>query len=160
ANITDLHAFLVDSTGAPVRTAEQIARADQLIVSLCVRRRLLHSQIDDPKLVAGLPELSFRVHLDLDSDVAHYDPKILPDGRVYEEELKQLGDQIEKLKAAAAKDELAGALAARDLLTANHQLSARMEALYGGTILAPTVIAEEVVLDFRLKLLKEKDTVS
>lgn len=176
ANITDLHAFLVDRDGAPILKAEDLSRAHQLIVSLCVRRRLLYWQIDDPKLEQGLHELSFRVHLDLDSEVTHYDANKLPDGRDYAQTLKELDELIAKTQTerdaalasqqkapdpavAAALMELESALASarmeRARMIDKRQYDSRMEALYGGVVVAPHAIAEEALLDFRLKLVKE-----
>ena len=40
ANITDLHAFVVDKDRKPILDPGRISESDQLIVSLCVRRRL------------------------------------------------------------------------------------------------------------------------
>lgn len=159
ANITDLHAFVVDREGTPILKADDLSRAHQLIVSLCVRRRLLFWQIDDPELEQGLHELSFRVHLDLDSGVTHYDPNKLPDGRNYAEALKKLDDRIAKAQMDH-NPELESALMERGKLIGGHQFDARMEALYGGTVVAPQEIAEEALLDFRLKLDKNDDDVS
>lgn len=69
ANITDLHAFIVDDAGRVMDEGADITRADQLIISLCARRRLLPDQI------AGLmlDGYTFRVHLDLDPPVRFAD---------------------------------------------------------------------------------------
>gem|GEM_PF-257083 len=186
ANITDLHAFVVDKNGSPVRDAARIATGDQLIISLCVRRRLLYWQIDDAALEQGLPEISFRVHLDLDPDVRHHDPARFPDGGLLADERKTLDDAVDAARRTAedlhrqldaapataaahsdleskltmAQQALDGARQRRDRLLANYQLAARMEALYGGTIDAASRIAEEVTLDFRLKLSREGDAIS
>ena len=47
ANITDLHAFVVDKDRIPILDAETMKDADQLVISLCVRRRLLPWQIEE-----------------------------------------------------------------------------------------------------------------
>src|SRR5204862_211200 len=45
ANITDLHAFVVNKDRKPVLDEARLKEGDQLIISLCVRRRLLPWQI-------------------------------------------------------------------------------------------------------------------
>lgn len=186
ANITDLHAFVVDKDGKPLLEADGVHDGDQLIISLCVRRRLLYWQINDPELERGLVGLTFRVHLDLDPDIKHHDPTKLPDGRIYKDELNELDKKIvdarrlrddlsHRLRAAQelvsadsdearnltmAQNALDTALQQRDRLLAMYQLAARMEALYGGTIDAPGMIAEDAVLDFRIKLMRDGNTVA
>src|SRR5687768_1449525 len=69
ANITDLHAFVVDRAGRPILDASRLGEGDQLIISLCVRRALR------PDLVGGLnlKGYKFRVHVDLDPPVRFFD---------------------------------------------------------------------------------------
>ena len=174
ANITDLHAFVVDGDGMPLLKAEELSRVRQLIVSLCVRRRLPFAQVNDPALEQGLHELSFRLHLDFDSEVAHYETNKLRDGLDYAAALTQLDERIAKAQAAYdsavksedkkviedAKSALDNALGDRDRTIIGHQFDARMEALYGGTVLAPHAIAEEAQLDFRLRLVRQGDYLS
>src|SRR6185436_14880245 len=62
ANITDLHAFMVDRL---VGENNQVIEGEHLIVSLCVRRALMPAQ--EAKL--NLKGYKFRVHFDLDSKV-------------------------------------------------------------------------------------------
>ena len=62
ANITDLHAFMVDRL---VGENNQVIEGEHLIVSLCVRRALIPAQ--EPKL--NFKGYKFRVHFDLDPKV-------------------------------------------------------------------------------------------
>ncbi len=128
ANITDLHAFLVDKDGKPILEQEKIKDADQLIISLCVRRRLLPDQIAG--IGKDVPKYSFRVHLDLNPDVRFFDPALTPDGRNYQE---ALADN-----------------AARGALVSQHQADESMQRLYGGILTNPQAIAEEALLNFHL----------
>jgi hypothetical protein len=103
ANITDLHAFVVKANGDPVLTAGDLAARDQLVISLCVRRRLLYWQIDDPELERALPKLSFRVHVDLNPDVTHFHEQTLPDGTDYSNRRQQFDEDIRAAKSARDK---------------------------------------------------------
>ena len=62
ANITDLHAFMVDRL---VGENNQVIEGEHLIVSLCVRRALIPAQ--EPKL--NFKGYKFRVHFDLNPKV-------------------------------------------------------------------------------------------
>src|SRR6266540_2219539 len=62
ANITDLHAFMVDRL---VGENNQVIEGEHLIVSLCVRRALIPAQ--EAKL--NFKGYKFRVHFDLDPKV-------------------------------------------------------------------------------------------
>jgi hypothetical protein len=62
ANITDLHAFIVDRL---VGEDNQVIEGEHLIVSLCVRRALIPQQ--ETKL--NFKDYKFRVHFDLDPKV-------------------------------------------------------------------------------------------
>ncbi len=169
ANITDLHAFLVDADRSPVLDAARVGSADQLIVSLCVRRRLLPWQIAG--IGKDVPKYSFRVHLDLDPEVRFFDPAKTRDGRAYDATLADLDQKVAEAMAASdaadraipagmkvplAAHDQAHALVRRLLterggLVSQHQEDASTQALYGGIIANPDHIAEEVVLDFHLK---------
>src|SRR3954466_9220904 len=46
ANITDLHAFVVDGSGHLVTEPNGFRPADRLVISLCVRRALQPAQIE------------------------------------------------------------------------------------------------------------------
>ena len=165
ANITDLHAFVVDKDRQPIHEAERMKDADQLIISLCVRRRLLPWQIEGIK--NDVPKYSFRVHLDLNPDVRFFDAAKTRDGRDYQTVLADAGKDIpaaveardaarkafglpvsEREKAAQAK--LEQLLAARGALVAQHQADESMQRLYGGILANPNAIAEEALLDFHL----------
>src|SRR5918994_4884959 len=62
ANITDLHAFMVDRL---VGENNQVIEGEHLIVSLCVRRSLTPEQ----ERMLTLKGYKFRVHFDLDPKV-------------------------------------------------------------------------------------------
>ena len=166
ANITDLHAFVVDKDRMPILDAETMKDADQLVISLCVRRRLLPWQIEG--IGKDVPKYSFRVHLDLNPDVRFFDSAKTRDGRDYQAALADAGRDIpaaieardaarkafpgepsQREKMAQAK--LEQLLAARGALVAQHQADESTQRLYGGIIGNPNAIAEEAVLDFQLK---------
>ena len=162
ANITDLHAFLVDSKGIPVLTKEGIEsnKADQLIISLCVRRRLLPGQIERLESKENLSKYSFRIHLDLNPDIRFLDPLKTRDGNSYQAQLDELDKRIADVaaerktamrsNAPSPQSKLSALTKARGDLVAQHQSDASMQALYGGIIDNPDNIAEEAVLDFHL----------
>ncbi|MDB6120428.1 MAG: hypothetical protein JWO08_4209, partial [Verrucomicrobiaceae bacterium] len=187
ANITDLHAFLADEKGRPIledvsitgkdaadtagqRSNEVKARlekADQLIVSLCVRRRLLPDQIGKLQSKEKLSDYSFRVHLDLNPTMHHFDPARSADA------VKKLDDEIKKQAEARdiarkasppafggilsdneimAEKALLGLLVKRGALLAQNQAEDLAERLYGGIIDKPEAISDQVLLDFHLDL--------
>ena len=168
ANITDLHAFLVDKDRRPIVEPDRMKDADQLIISLCVRRRLLPWQIAGIK--DDVPKYSFRVHLDLNPDVRFFDPAKTRDGRDYQAALAEAGKDIPEAVAnrdaarrafpvpadkpsdreKAAQARLEQLLAARGALVSQHQADESMQRLYGGIIANPGAIAEEALLDFHL----------
>ena len=132
ANITDLHAFIVDKEGKLVTEGDPTVTGDQLIISLCMRRSLLPQQIS----ALNLKGYQFRVHLDVDPPVRFFDEHKTRDGKVYAEEL-------EKLTGAA-----------RGNLVSLHESDRTMQALYGGIITQPDGIAEEGLIEFELDLVK------
>ena len=165
ANITDLHVFAVDKDRKPILTPEQVKDADQLIVSLCVRRRLLPWQIEGIK--NDVPKYSFRVHLDLNPEVRFFDPAKTRDGRNYQAVLADAAKEIAAATEArdAARKAFPGEpsqrekteqaklekyIAARGAIVAQNQADASAQALYGGLLGNPNAIAEEAVLDFHL----------
>ena len=162
ANITDLHAFLADANGIPVLTKEGIEsnKADQLIISLCVRRRLLPGQIERLESKENLSKYSFRVHLDLNPEIRFLDPAKTRDGNSYQAQLDELDKRIADAAAErktvmrsngpSPQAKLGALTKARGDLVAQHQRDASMQALYGGIIDSPDNIAEEAVLDFHL----------
>ncbi len=127
ANITDLHAFVVDGEGQPVRafdadgkpvtTIDPFGKDHRLIISLCVRRALRPEQAK----TLDLKPYTFRVHLDLAPPVRFVD-------------------------ATASSAGKAGA----ELAALQQDLS--MQALYGGIITHPEDIVETAVLEFDLDL--------
>ncbi len=133
ANITDLHAFIVDKEGKLVTEGDPTVTGDQLIISLCMRRALLPQQIGG----LNLKGFQFRVHLDVDPPVRFFDETKTRDGKNYAEELAKLTG------------------AARGNLIAQHESDRSMQALYGGIITQPDGIAEEGLLEFELDLIKD-----
>lgn len=65
ANITDLHAFVVDGNHRVVTSGDPLAADNRLVVSVCVRRAL---KPEDARAL-DLRGYTFRVHLDLDPRV-------------------------------------------------------------------------------------------
>ncbi len=166
ANITDLHAFVVDKDRRPILDADRMKDADQLVISLCVRRRLLPWQIEG--IGKEVPKYSFRVHLDLNPEVRFFAPNKTRDGRDYAGALEAAGKEIPAATEArdaarkafpgepsqrekTAQARLEQLLAARGTLVAQHQADESMQRLYGGIIGNPNAIAEEALLDFQLK---------
>lgn len=177
ANITDLHAFMADAKGRPLLTEAELKNADQLIVSLCVRRRLLPSQFERLEVNEHLSEYTFRVHLDLNPGVRLFDPKKTRGGGDYETALKKLNDAIAaatpdrdsarkeamplgsvrsdaEIQAQAKLDALT---AERNDLVSQHQAAESTQRLYGGIIDNPGAIAEDAVLAFNLNFAADKE---
>lgn len=125
ANITDLHAFVVDREGRLITDENRIATdSDQLIISLCVHRALRPGQVG----MLQLKGYKFRVHLDFNPPVRMFDEK------AYAERL-----------AKATEAERASVIAAGDA-------DRSMQALYGGIITDPEGITETALLELELKL--------
>lgn len=130
ANITDLHAFVVDGEGRPlpardaagklITVADPFAGDRRLIISLCVRRAL---NAEDSRLL-DLQPYTYRVHLDLAPPVRFVDPDAST-GRI----------------TGVARDEI--------------QNARSMQVLYGGMITQPEDIVETAMLEFRLGLSKK-----
>ncbi len=180
ANITDLHSFLADKDGRPIleditiqddkaRQADaeaRISQAQQLIISLCVRRRLLPGQIADLQSKEKLSDYAFRVHLDLNPDLRHFDPTATDaaiaalDAEISKQSARRDRARAESppIGGIASKEEsdeqgrLNALLAQRGQIYAQRQQDALMERLYGGIIDRPESIAEEAILDFHLEL--------
>ena len=167
ANITDLHAFVVDGAGRPIPDAARLGEGDQLIVSLCVRRALR------PDLVGGLElkGFKFRLHLDLAPAVRFFDETKTREGADYDKTLaartsavdaaltaldwaKKSGDQA---KEAAADKDWKAALTRRGTLIAQHETDRSAQALYGGIITQPDGIAESALLEFEIDLVKDDE---
>ena len=166
ANITDLHAFVVDGEGKLISDADRLAtEGDQLIISLCVRRALRPDQID----ALNLKGYKFRVHLDLDPPVRFFNEELTREGDEYAAVLarrnlevnekaaalamaKVSGDQAQ---AASAEAALKASLASRGTLISQHESDRSMQALYGGIVSPPDTIAESVLLEYELDLTKD-----
>jgi hypothetical protein len=132
ANITDLHAFIVDGQHkritSPARL-EAIQDTDQLIVSLCVRRSLRPDQIGD----LSLDGYSFRLHIDYDAPVRIFDPEKTRDGQNYQAVITKTPPD-----------------ANYNTLISEHHADLSAQSLYGGIISDATAISEEAILDFTL----------
>ena len=167
ANITDLHAFIVDSAGQVVTAGDPSVVGDQLILSLCVRRALQPQQISG----LDLKGFKFRVHLDLQPPVRFFNEKLTREGDDYDtvlgkrtaavntsaaalEAAKTSGD---KAKEATADAAWKAALASRGTLISQHESDRSMQALYGGIISPPDAIAEGALLEFELDLVKDDE---
>ena len=168
ANITDLHAFVVDTNGTPVLDPARIAEADQLIISLCVHRRLLPRQ--HAALANTLTNYSFRVHLDLNPTIRFFDPTKTRDGHAYAAVLADYDVRIAKAvsdreaaKAARpigditpSKAEMDADMAWNKLVTARGEIVQQQQSdesaqrLYGGIIDTSSTIADDAILDFHL----------
>jgi hypothetical protein len=129
ANITDLHAFIVDKL---IGENNHVIEGEHLIVSLCVRRALTPEQAR----MLTLKGYKFRVHFDLDPKVRIFDETKTPEGQDYAEELA---------KAAPAR---------RADLISKHDADRSMQALYGGITTDPGDIKEDALLEFELELTK------
>jgi hypothetical protein len=130
ANITDLHAFIVERL---VGENNQVIEGEHLIVSLCVRRALTPEQAR----MLSLKGYKFRVHFDLDPKVRIFDETKTREGQDYAEELA---------KATPTR---------RADLIATHEADRSMQALYGGIITDPGDITENALLEFELELTTE-----
>lgn len=180
ANITDLHAFLADKDRRPIiedstikdpkqRKADvetRIALADQLVISLCVRRRLLPSQIADlDSLNQRVSSYVFRVHMDMNPSLRHYsaadtrsaiaalDDQIAQQTKA-RDDARKASPPLGNARSVAEQEEqkkLNQLLDARGLLYAQRQREELMERLYGGIIDTPEAIAAEATMSFKLK---------
>jgi hypothetical protein len=168
ANITDLHAFVVDPKGYVITQSERLGEADRLILSLCVRRALQPAQIEGLNL-AGY---KFRIHIDFDAQVRFVPAKGSPEWEKYNNDYNQKKDQlIEEVnkKTAAleeakksgdanrielAQKERDAAVKIRAALIEAHETDDSMQALYGGIIMQPDGIADDAILEFEVGLHK------
>jgi hypothetical protein len=162
ANITDLHAFVVDRERHVIKEGDPSVVGDQLIVSLCVQRALRPEQISR----LDLKGFKFRVHLDLQPPVRFFDELRTRDGANYQDALaawtKKVGDCEAALKAApdehakdAAKTALQAALTGRGALVSQHEADRSMQSLYGAIFTQPDAIAESVILEYELDLVQD-----
>ena len=185
ANITDLHAFLADDQGRPIvedptipdpgsrsrEATERLAKANQLIVSLCVRRRLLPNEIADLEQKQRLSSYRFSVHLDLnptlrnpdfvslDQEIALLDQAIKAQSDVR----KEIRDKEHAPAGMPAAGEETAQAALNELLKQRGERIARrqsedlLERLYGGIVDQPGSIADEAALNFQLSLKPDGD---
>lgn len=72
ANITDLHAFIVDANQRRVTSGDPLAAGNRLVISLCVRRAL--TERDETML--DFDGYKFRIHVDLDPRVRFVDEPV------------------------------------------------------------------------------------
>ena len=162
ANITDLHAFVIDKAGQVISEQSRIAEGDRLVISLCVRRALQPSQI---KLL-NLEGYKFRVHLDLHPQVRFFAEEGTPAGAAYAKQLEERNNAVtakaaaldeakkggDAARIAMAQQEWQAAVTIRGALIGAHESDHSMQALYGGVILQPDAIADNATLEFELKL--------
>jgi hypothetical protein len=163
ANITDLHAFIVDKDGHLVKEGDPTVGGDQLIISLCVRRAL------QPQQIAGLDlkGFKFRVHLDMQPPIRFFDETRTREGANYAAVLAKRTEEVnaraaeltaakgDKTKEAAADAAWKAALARRGTLVGQHEADRSMQALYGGIFTQPDAIADSGLLEFELDLVKD-----
>jgi hypothetical protein len=166
ANITDLHAFVIDKSGQVISEQSRIAEGDRLVISLCVRRALQPSQIT----LLNLAGYKFRVHLDLNPQVRFFAEDGTPEGAAYAKQLEERTkavtakaaalDEAKKggdaARIALAQQEWQAAVTIRGALIGAHETDHSMQALYGGIIMQPDAIADDAILEFELKL-KDKN---
>lgn len=165
ANITDLHAFVIDAERRPILEVARTKDAEALVISLSVRRGLLPWQIEG--IGRDVSKYRFRVNLDLDPEVRFFESGKTRDGRDYQAALaaasKGIPAAIEERDAARrafpgepgqrereAQAKLGQMLAARGALVAQYQADESLQKLYGGILGNPSAIAEEATLDFEL----------
>src|SRR2546423_2502963 len=162
ANITDLHAFVIDKSGQLITDESRIAEGDRLVISLCVRRALQPNQI---KLL-NFDGYKFRVHLDLNPDVRFFAEDGTPEGAAYAKQLEDRNkavtakaaalDEAKKTGDAAriamAQQEWLAAVTIRGALISAHESDHSMQALYGGIIKQPDALADDAIFEFELGL--------
>lgn len=162
ANITDLHAFVIDKSGQLITEQSRIGEGDRLVISLCVRRALQPNQIR----LLNFDGYKFRVHVDLNPNVRFFAEDGTPEGAAY---AKQLEDRTKAVTAKAAaldeakksgdaariamaQQEWQAAVTIRGALISAHESDHSMQALYGGIIMQPDAIADDAILEFELGL--------
>jgi hypothetical protein len=161
ANITDLHAFVVDRTGHRIADAGRLGEGERLVISLCVRRALQPTQTK----TLNFDGFKFRVHLDFDPKVRFVPETKGPDGRPSpppqiedaNKTVKAKADALEEAKKggdanaiAMAQGEWQAAVKIRGDLINAYQGDRSMQDLYGGIIMEPEAIADGGVMEFEL----------
>jgi len=168
ANITDLHAFVVNRAGEPILDPNRLAEGERLVISLCVRRALQPTQTK----TLDFDGYNFRVHIDFDPKVRFVTEVKRPDGQPSpppqiekaNEAVKTKADALDAAKKggnadaiAMAQGEWQAAVKIRGELINAYQADLSMQALYGGVIMEPDGIADDAVLDFQLGVTGEGD---
>jgi len=161
ANITDLHAFVVDHAGKPIAEAARLGEGERLVISLCVRRALQPTQTK----TLNFDGYKFRVHLDFDPKVRFVPETKGPDGSPtlpprIEDANKTVNTKAAALKEAntsgnaeaiaMAQGEWQAAVKIRGDLINAHQGDRSMQDLYGGVIMEPEGIVDNGVMEFEL----------
>ncbi|MEO5912961.1 MAG: hypothetical protein ABIS50_01925 [Luteolibacter sp.] len=134
ANITDLHAFIVDKDWKLINRAPDATAGDNLILSLCVRRAISEQERGKPKGPGDSTKLrpgeyTYRIHLDFNPPVRIFNWK------TFESTKEGLKGDPPALAAYLAKT--------------NDDRAAQFR--YGGIIERPGDIAEEAGLEFRIE---------
>jgi hypothetical protein len=168
ANITDLHAFVVDHEGKPVLDPARLTEGERLVISLCVVRALQPTQTS----TLAFDGYNFRVHIDFDPKVRFVTESKGPDGKPVPPPQVEEANKVVVAKAKALDDAKKGgnaeaiamadgewkaATKIRGELINAYQTDLSMQALYGGVIMEPDAIADDAVLDFQLKVDGEGD---
>jgi hypothetical protein len=161
ANITDLHAFVVDRTGHRIADAARLGEGERLVISLCVRRALQPTQTKTLKFDG----YKFRVHLDFDPKVRFVPETKGPDGSPTPPPQVEEANKTVNAKAAALKEantsgnadaiamaqgEWQAAVKIRGDLINAYQGDRSMQDLYGGVIMEPEGIVDNGVMEFEL----------
>ncbi|HYR21509.1 MAG TPA: hypothetical protein VEP30_01115 [Chthoniobacterales bacterium] len=161
ANITDLHAFVVDRAGHRIADAGRLGEAERLVISLCVRRALQPTQTK----TLNFDGYKFRVHLDFNPKVRFVPETKGPDGRPSPPPQIEDANKTVNAKAAALKEantrgdadaiamaqgEWQAAVKIRGDLINAYQSDRSMQDLYGGVIMEPEGIVDNGVMEFEL----------
>ncbi len=141
ANITDLHAFVIDKSRKPVLDPAKLPDGAHLVISLCVRRRLLPDQAGS---LTNVSAYSFRVHLDLSPTIRFHDPEKSA------QELAAVEAAIQAAQAQKSPD-LDHLVIKRAALLERADSERSAQALYGGLFDHPDRVAEDALLEFGLK---------
>ena len=161
ANITDLHAFVVDGDGHRIADPGRIGEGQRLVISLCVVRALQPTQTK----TLNFDGYKFRVHLDFNPKVRFVPETKGPDGRPSpppqiedaSKTVKAKADALEEVKKSGNLDAIAmaqgqwqAAVKIRGDLINAYQADRSMQDLYGGIIMEPEAIADRGVIEFEL----------
>jgi hypothetical protein len=168
ANITDLHAFIVDENGRPIADQARISEGKRLIISLCVRRALQPSQTKS----LNFDGYKFRVHLDFQPKVRFVPESKGPDGsptpvpQIEEanKAVKARADALDEARKTGnaeaidmAQKQWEAAVKIRGDVINAYQGDRSMQDLYGGVIMEPEGIVDNGVMEFELRVKGEGD---